>query len=115
MAVMGQQVVANADSREHRPQGKWAFDEGVAVCFDDMLERSIPQYDVMRRAVAEVAQRYIRPSALSSYDFRVQGLQFVSCIFDGELPVYSSLLVVAGHRPSIGLLSKHLDVCNAAA
>lgn len=31
------------------PGEKWAFDESVTVCFDDMLSRSIPSYDVMRK------------------------------------------------------------------
>ena len=31
-----------------RPQGKWAFDGEVARVFDDMLARSIPQYETMR-------------------------------------------------------------------
>lgn len=33
------------------PKSKWEFDKNVTDCFDDMLERSIPQYDVMRDAV----------------------------------------------------------------
>lgn len=38
----------------------WRFDEDVTRAFDDMLERSIPQYDVMRRWVADVANRYVK-------------------------------------------------------
>ena len=34
--------------------GKWKFDEKVADCFEDMLERSIPQYSVMRNAVFDL-------------------------------------------------------------
>lgn len=37
------------------PKDKWEFDEQVANCFDDMLKRSIPQYDVMRNCVADLA------------------------------------------------------------
>jgi tRNA (cmo5U34)-methyltransferase len=33
------------------PNGKWEFNEDVSQCFEDMLARSIPQYDVMRDAV----------------------------------------------------------------
>jgi tRNA (cmo5U34)-methyltransferase len=33
------------------PSGEWEFDEEVARSFDDMLERSIPQYETMRRGV----------------------------------------------------------------
>jgi tRNA (cmo5U34)-methyltransferase len=36
----------------------WRFDEGVTECFDDMLRRSIPQYDVMRDTVTKLARRY---------------------------------------------------------
>lgn len=37
------------------PCAKWTFNKEVAVCFEDMLTRSIPQYDVMRKAVLDVA------------------------------------------------------------
>lgn len=30
------------------PSDKWEFDDTVADCFENMLERSIPQYDIMR-------------------------------------------------------------------
>ena len=36
------------------PGEKWEFDESVADCFSDMLNRSIPQYDVMRNASANL-------------------------------------------------------------
>jgi tRNA (cmo5U34)-methyltransferase len=45
---------------EVMPEGSWEFDAEVAESFDDMLERSIPQYDVMRRAVFEVGSRHQR-------------------------------------------------------
>jgi tRNA (cmo5U34)-methyltransferase len=32
-------------------EGKWEFDAPVADCFDDMLHRSIPQYEIMRKAI----------------------------------------------------------------
>lgn len=37
------------------PEGAWVFDAEVAKCFDNMLERSIPQYRVMREAVTTMA------------------------------------------------------------
>jgi len=49
------------DSRGHIPEDKWEFDGAVTECFEDMLRRSIPQYDVMRKAVYDLACRYIRP------------------------------------------------------
>lgn len=41
------------------PEGQWKFDADVADAFDDMLARSIPQYDVMRATVSDVAARYL--------------------------------------------------------
>ena len=43
------------------PGDKWAFDSSVASCFDDMLSRSIPQYDVMRDAVLTLGRQYVQP------------------------------------------------------
>lgn len=37
---------------------RWEFDCDVTACFDDMLRRSIPQYDVMRTAVFDIADVY---------------------------------------------------------
>ena len=37
------------------PEGPWQFDGDVTDVFDNMLERSIPQYHVMRRAVLSVS------------------------------------------------------------
>lgn len=46
----------------HFPAGsRWEFDQSVADVFDDMLRRSIPQYEVMRAAVNEIARRFAQP------------------------------------------------------
>lgn len=37
------------------PKEKWEFDEAVADCFENMLERSIPQYLTMRESVSDLA------------------------------------------------------------
>lgn len=42
------------------PEGKWAFDADVTAAFDDMLQRSIPQYDVMRDAVLSVGAPFVQ-------------------------------------------------------
>src|SRR5262245_1314828 len=58
----GATVKESASSLGHLPRGpRWEFDQSVADVFDDMLRRSIPQYDVMRAAVHEVARAFIRP------------------------------------------------------
>ena len=38
----------------------WKFGDEVARVFDDMLQRSIPQYEVMRQAVFELGRRYVQ-------------------------------------------------------
>lgn len=38
---------------------KWSFDDEVTHSFDDMLERSIPQYSVMRTAVTALASQVL--------------------------------------------------------
>lgn len=43
----------------HKPDGKWKFDATVASCFDDMLERSIPDYRGMRSAVHDVGRAFL--------------------------------------------------------
>jgi len=40
---------------------RWVFDDEVTRVFDDMLARSIPQYETMRRAVFDVACQFARP------------------------------------------------------
>ena len=43
---------------EVMPDGAWEFDKDVADVFDDMLARSIPQYDVMRKLCYDLACKY---------------------------------------------------------
>jgi tRNA (cmo5U34)-methyltransferase len=54
-------MTEHATSLGHLPDGRWAFDEEVAGVFDDMLERSIPQYETMRGLVFEVGRRFVQP------------------------------------------------------
>lgn len=39
---------------------KWEFNQEVTDVFDDMLERSIPQYEVMRELVASIGFKYVQ-------------------------------------------------------
>src|SRR5436309_11553385 len=50
-----------ATSTGHRPGPRWEFDEDVTRVFDDMLRRSIPQYEAMRSVVFEVGRRFVQP------------------------------------------------------
>ena len=42
-------------------EGKWTFDEEVTSVFDNMLERSIPDYKNMRELIAAIGSRYVQP------------------------------------------------------
>lgn len=44
------------------PTDKWVFDEAVTAVFDDMLGRSIPQYETMREAVTSIATAFAQSS-----------------------------------------------------
>ena len=48
------------------PKDKWVFDEDVAECFEDMLERSIPQYDVMRDTAFNLGIKVMNKNKVSS-------------------------------------------------
>jgi len=51
-----------SSSLDYTPQERWEFDEEVAACFDDMLARSIPQYEAMRQLTAGIACLHMRPA-----------------------------------------------------
>lgn len=42
------------------PGRKWEFDPDVTACFDNMLERSIPQYTIMRKACFDLAKKFAK-------------------------------------------------------
>jgi tRNA (cmo5U34)-methyltransferase len=48
----------------HLPGATWEFDDEVTRVFDDMLQRSIPQYDTMRGLVFELGTRYVPDAGL---------------------------------------------------
>lgn len=39
---------------------KWEFDEDVTACFDDMLSRSIPDYENMRELVFKIGKPFVK-------------------------------------------------------
>lgn len=57
---MSEEKPAGRPTDKTMPDGKWAFDQSVTDVFDDMLQRSIPQYQVMRDAVTALASRYAK-------------------------------------------------------
>ncbi|MEN8133224.1 MAG: methyltransferase [Pseudomonadota bacterium] len=55
-------VSANrADRDTGYAPNSWEFDAQVTKVFDDMLRRSIPQYDVMRKTCFDVACKFVQP------------------------------------------------------
>lgn len=49
-----------ATKDETMPDGAWSFDTNVTAVFDDMLSRSIPQYEVMRQTCLDLASLYVQ-------------------------------------------------------
>lgn len=48
--------------RDHTlPEGKWEFNQAVTEVFDEMLERSIPDYEGMRDTTTELAVKFAQP------------------------------------------------------
>ena len=45
-------------------KSKWEFDNEVAACFDDMLQRSIPDYNTMRELVYNIGKHYVQPDTV---------------------------------------------------
>jgi len=54
------------------------------------------------------------PSASSYFDLRVEGFELGACVVDCELPIDTSLPVVAGSGPGIRFCSKFVDIYDAA-
>lgn len=50
------------------PSDSWEFNEQVADCFDNMLERSIPQYNVMRDTVSKLTHSILSKSHKYSHN-----------------------------------------------
>ena len=47
-----------------KPGEKWEFNDEVARCFKNMLERSIPDYQSMRALSYELGTRFVQPDTL---------------------------------------------------
>lgn len=53
------------------PEGKWEFDKNVTDCFEDMLSRSIPQYDLMRESSANLVYDVVKNSKHKKESFNI--------------------------------------------
>lgn len=56
------------------PKEKWVFDSDVADCFEDMLERSIPFYDVMRDCCTNLVYDVLRSGSSKRETFEILDL-----------------------------------------
>ena len=58
---MSNEVPVSVDQGLSADNARWQFDGSVTDVFDNMLARSIPQYEVMREAVFELGSRFVKP------------------------------------------------------
>ena len=79
---------------EVKPDGPWEFDDDVAAAFDDMLERSIPDYRKMREAVNAIA---IPALALGVDPVRVHSVLDAGCSNGLALKSIDDYAVEHGH------------------
>lgn len=49
------------NSIEHKPSGPWEFDQEVTDVFNDMVSRSVPNYEQTMEICADLAARHLRP------------------------------------------------------
>ncbi len=50
------------------PGEKWVFDENVAACFDQMLERSVPNYGAMRELTFNIGRNFVHNNSMNIID-----------------------------------------------
>jgi tRNA (cmo5U34)-methyltransferase len=61
---MPKSIKSNLNRDELIYDKKWAFDENVTEVFDDMLERSIPDFISMRNLVTRIIGKFSQPNSL---------------------------------------------------
>jgi len=80
------------------PSYKFKFDESVAEVFDDMLGRSIPFYDEVRRMGGELAQTFFQPHS-NIYDLGCSTGALLSDL--ARLPLQSPHLIGVDSSPDM--------------
>lgn len=86
-----------SDSSHHIPTGRWAFDSEVGECFDDMVSRSVPLYDITLDLLARLATRHLKPGRSGTIvDLGCSNGQALSRVLDrcNEQPKQGQLRVV---------------------
>ena len=57
------QVDDRVYSKPHDQVAAFRFDDRVARCFDDMIRRSVPGYDLSLQSIATLTRRYFQPGS----------------------------------------------------
>jgi tRNA (cmo5U34)-methyltransferase len=57
---MNESISEPAKDHNVQHEQRWTFNDAVTDAFDDMLRRSIPQYDVMRDTVFEIGSMFVK-------------------------------------------------------
>ena len=107
------------------PEGKWEFDEKVTDCFEDMLSRSIPQYDLMRESSANLVYDVIKNPKCRKETFNIldigcsDGLMIEKLInkFNGEgyytgVDISEPMLKKAKYRLLDDVISRKVKIEN---
>jgi tRNA (cmo5U34)-methyltransferase len=87
------------------PKEKWEFDLDVTEAFNDMLSRSIPQYEVMRKACADVASNFIVPKDTWILDLGSSRGESVSALVD-KYGAYCQYVLAEISEPMICVLKE---------
>lgn len=107
----------DVDIDQTMPDGRWEFNREVTDVFDEMLERSVPQYQTMRRTVFEVGRMFRRPGtavvdigcsrgeALAPFVDEVtpaHSYRFVGC--EASRPMYEAAKERFADRSDVGIM-----------
>lgn len=109
------------------PGNKWEFDSSVAECFENMLQRSIPQYDLMRDSIVGLSKYIIELSKkatvnildigcsdglmIQSLKESIDNLNDVNVYYTG-CDVSEPMLTKAKHRFLDELIEKRVTILN---
>jgi len=98
------------------PTAQWEFDENVTAVFDDMLARSIPQYEVMRAACTNLAMKHAKPKTVV-LDIGCSRGEAIAALID-KLGVQNYFIGIEVSKPMIEAAKerfKGLIACNVVS
>lgn len=89
------------------PQGRWTFDGDVTAAFDDMLARSIPQYEAMRDLVFGIGARFVREGT-TIVDLGASRGEAVARFFQ-RFGAYNQYCLVEVSEPMLAVLRERFE------